>query len=101
MNKLNKIFLGIIIILVIALSIITMLYLKQRDLIYEYFGNYEFTLSEDNQNNNTELNNEIKQIDFYYPMQKSKNRSKNTVKRVIDNYSFLCYYDFKDKQRYI
>jgi len=30
-------------------------------------------------------------------MQKSKNRSKNTVKRVIDNYSFLCYYDFKDK----
>ncbi len=60
MNKLNKIFLGIIIILVIALSTITMLYLKQRDLIYEYFGNYEFTLSEDNQNNNTELNNEIK-----------------------------------------
>lgn len=51
MNKLNKIFLGIIIILVIALSIITMLYLKQRDLIYEYFGNYEFTLSEDNQDN--------------------------------------------------
>lgn len=60
MNKLNKIFLGIIIILVIALSTITMLYLKQRDLIYEYFGNYEFTLSEDNQNNNTEINNEIK-----------------------------------------
>ncbi len=60
MNKLNKIFLGIIIILVIALSTITMLYLKQRDLIYEYFGNYEFTLSEDSQNNNTELNNEIK-----------------------------------------
>ena len=75
--------------------------LKQRDLIYEYFGNYEFTLSEENQNNNTELNNEIKQIDFYYPMQKSKNRSKNTVKRVIDNYSFLCYYDSKEKLGYM
>lgn len=59
MNKLNKIFLGIIIILVIALSAIMVLYLKQRDLIYEHFGNYEFTFSEENQNNNAKLNNEI------------------------------------------
>lgn len=60
MNKLSKIFLGIIVILVIALCTITVLYLKQRDLIYEHFGNYEFTFNENNQNNNTKLNNEVK-----------------------------------------
>lgn len=43
MNKLSAIFLGIIVILVIMLSIVTIKYLKLRDQVYEYFGNYEFT----------------------------------------------------------
>ena len=43
MNKLSKIFLGIIIILIVLLSFVTIKYLKLRDQVYEYFGNYEFT----------------------------------------------------------
>lgn len=43
MNKLSKILIGIIIVLVIALAIVTVKYLKQRDLIYEYMGNYNFS----------------------------------------------------------
>lgn len=45
MNKLSKILIGVIVILVIALCTVTVLYLKQRSLIYEYFGNYDFSLS--------------------------------------------------------
>lgn len=51
MNKLSKIFLGIIVILVIALTTMTVLYLKQRDLIYEYFGNYNFSINDIEKNN--------------------------------------------------
>lgn len=36
MNRLSKILIGIIVILTILLSIVTVKYLKQRDLIYEY-----------------------------------------------------------------
>lgn len=43
MNKLSKIFLAIIIILLIALSFVTFKYLKLRDVVYEHLGNYEFT----------------------------------------------------------
>lgn len=43
MNKLSKIFLVIIVILVILLSIMTFLYLKERDIVYEYMGNYNFS----------------------------------------------------------
>ena len=43
MKKLCAIFLSIIIILIIILSIVTIKYLKLRDKVYEYFGNYEFT----------------------------------------------------------
>ena len=51
MNKLSKILIGVIVVLVIALAIVTVLYLKQRSLIYEYFGNYEFSLSGNTQEN--------------------------------------------------
>lgn len=57
MNKLDKILIGIIVVLVIALCTITVLYLRQRDLIYEYFGNYDFSLS-----SNAEENNSISNI---------------------------------------
>lgn len=53
MNKLTKILIGIIIVLIIALCTITVLYLKQRDLIYEYFGNYDFSLNSNTQENTT------------------------------------------------
>ena len=43
MKKLCAVFLSIIIILIIILSIVTIKYLKLRDQVYEYFGNYEFT----------------------------------------------------------
>ncbi len=43
MNKINKFLIGIIFILIIALTIITIKYFKQRDLIYEYMGNYNFS----------------------------------------------------------
>ena len=43
MKKLCAIFLSLIIILIIILSIVTIKYLKLRDQVYEYFGNYEFT----------------------------------------------------------
>ncbi len=43
MNRLSKILIGIIVILTILLSIVTVKYLKQRDLIYEYMGNYNFS----------------------------------------------------------
>lgn len=49
MNKLSKILLVIIVILTIALAIVTSLYLKQRDLIYEYFGNYDFSVDNSNE----------------------------------------------------
>lgn len=52
MNKLNKLFLGIIIILLIALCTITVMYLKERDFVYEYLGNYNFSLYGDEYNNN-------------------------------------------------
>ena len=45
MDKLNKILIAIIVILAIALCTVTVLYMKQRSLIYEYFGNYDFSLS--------------------------------------------------------
>lgn len=45
MNNLSKVLLGIIIILVIALSFVTFKYLKLRDVVYENLGNYEFTNS--------------------------------------------------------
>lgn len=57
MNKLNKIFSAIIIVLTIALTAMTFLYLKQRDLIYEYMGNYNFSMGTDeNQTNNIDGN---------------------------------------------
>lgn len=43
MNKLNKIFLGIIIILMVLLSFVTVKYLKLKNQVYEYLGNYDFT----------------------------------------------------------
>lgn len=43
MNKLSKILICIIIVLIISLAVITVKYLKQRDLIYEYMGNYNFS----------------------------------------------------------
>ena len=46
MNKLNKIFLSIIIVLVILLGIVSVMYLKQRTLLYEYLGNYNFSFSQ-------------------------------------------------------
>ena len=49
MNKLSKILIGVIVVLVIALATVTVLYLKQRSLIYEYFGNYEFSLGGNNE----------------------------------------------------
>lgn len=48
MNNLSKIFLVIIIVLSIALIVVTSLYLKQRNLIYEYFGNYNFSIENEN-----------------------------------------------------
>lgn len=51
MKKLVAILIGVIIILVIALCIITALYLRQRNLIYEYFGNYDFSLNSNTQEN--------------------------------------------------
>ena len=57
MNKLSKIFLVIIIVLTIALATMTFLYLKQRDLIYEYMGNYNFSMGMDeNETNNIDGN---------------------------------------------
>lgn len=47
MNTLSKVFLGIIIVLIVALSFVTFKYLKLRDVVYEHLGNYEFTNSED------------------------------------------------------
>ena len=55
MNKLSKIFLIIIVVLTLALIPVTSLYLKQRDLIYEYFGNYNFSIDEDESKNNTNI----------------------------------------------
>ena len=46
MNRLSKILIGIIVILTILLSIVTVKYLKQRDLIYEYMGNYNFSVED-------------------------------------------------------
>ena len=46
MNKLSKILLAIIVVLVILLAIVTIKYLKQRDLIYEYMGNYNFSVED-------------------------------------------------------
>lgn len=46
MNKLNKIFLGIIVILIIALCVITGMYLNQRNLLYKYLGNYDSNFNE-------------------------------------------------------
>lgn len=46
MNKLSKVLIGIIVVLIIALVVITVKYLKQRDLIYEYMGNYNFSANE-------------------------------------------------------
>lgn len=43
MNKLSKILICIIVVLIICLAVITIKYLKQRDLIYEYMGNYNFS----------------------------------------------------------
>ncbi len=43
MNKLSKILIGVIVILIIVLAMVTVKYLKQRDLIYEYMGNYNFS----------------------------------------------------------
>ena len=48
MNKLSKILIAIIIVLIIALVTVTVKYLKQRDLIYEYMGNYNFSAEEVN-----------------------------------------------------
>lgn len=50
MNRLSKIFLAIIVVLTVALITVTVMYLKQRDLIYEYMGNYQFTFQENNNN---------------------------------------------------
>lgn len=50
MSKSNKFFLGIIIILLIALCTMTVMYLKERDLVYEYLGNYNFSLEYNNIN---------------------------------------------------
>ncbi len=46
MNKLNKILVCIIIILVIALSIITYQYFKMKNIAKENFNNYTNALSE-------------------------------------------------------
>lgn len=51
MNKLSKILILVIAILIIALATVTFKYLKQRDLIYEYMGNYNFSAK--NVNNST------------------------------------------------
>mgnify|MGYP005774773075 CR=1 FL=1 len=52
MNKLSKIFLGIIIILIVVLSFVTVKYLKLRNQVYEYLGNYDFTYyNEDSEQN--------------------------------------------------
>ena len=48
MNKLSKILLVIIVALIILLAIVTIKYLKQRDLIYEYMGNYNFSAEDVN-----------------------------------------------------
>ena len=56
MNKLSKIFLGIIFVLIILLVIVTSMYLKQRNLIYEYFGNYNFSVEDNTLTTNTESN---------------------------------------------
>ena len=45
----------IIDVLTLALITVTSLYLKQRDLIYEYFGNYNFSIDEDESKNNTNI----------------------------------------------
>lgn len=58
MNNLSKIFLVIIIVLSIALIVVISLYLKQRNLIYEYFGNYNFSIENEN---NEVPNTNIKQ----------------------------------------
>ena len=46
MNRLSKILIGIIVILTILLSIVIVKYLKQRNLIYEYMGNYNFSVED-------------------------------------------------------
>lgn len=51
MNKLSKIFLVIIIVLTIALATMIVLYLKQRNLVYEYMGNYNFSTNSANELN--------------------------------------------------
>lgn len=56
MNKLSKIFLGIIFVLIILLVIVTSMYLKQRNLIYKYFGNYNFSVEDNTLTTNTESN---------------------------------------------
>lgn len=58
MNKLNKIFLCIIVVLVIALGIVTSMYLNQRNFIYKHLGNYDFSFNEEQiESNNKEENN--------------------------------------------
>lgn len=56
MNKLSKILIGIIVILIILLAIVTVKYLKQRDLIYEYMGNYNFSAEDLKTENNIDGN---------------------------------------------
>ena len=62
MKKLCAIFLSIIIILIIILSIVTIKYLKLRDQVYEYFGNYEFTYYNETSEQNKKYNKRYLQV---------------------------------------
>lgn len=53
MNKLSKILIAVIAALVVLLIIVTYKYFKQRDLIYENMGNYNFSV-------NYSTNNDVK-----------------------------------------
>lgn len=54
MEKLSKFLIAIIVVLVVLLITITYKYFKQRDLIYENMGNYNFSI--DNSTNNVNNN---------------------------------------------
>ena len=54
MKKLVAVLIGIIVVLIITLCTVTVLYLKQRDLIYEYMGNYDFSFGSDTNSNTLE-----------------------------------------------